>query len=694
MPDEQRSSLLAGNKDVDIDPEQEVGGPSTIHETAQDQSPDGSPDPEDIEIARWGALHPKTWKDSVKRFFVAWVNGPAHPRDDPPRPIGKLRQIELLPDRFRLKVSPSVRYIVFMIYMLVWIAIWSRVLLPYFTEMPEVAGDPDATVISLTCSDSYDFWKGKNAACGLDAKSCPKLHQDKDVIIRCPALCDRGSWLYSSRAVGDQMVKYRGLFVGGGKKDKGDDGTITYPYRADSFPCGAGVHAGIISPFYGGCARASFASGPQTSFPATKGKYGVSDSIQFSSFFPTSYVFQELEASVSHCKDPRLVVLIMNIILGLPIVVLGSSAVFVWTITSVGFWTISLATDPPKLVNPAYSETFYELISLSLGRFLPTCFVMYFLWKVSIKRTFSKPQETIHEEEYSPGLTPSSSPMSRIIFWYPFFWLGVLNNITFDRLPVDRLTWKDLQAQPGALLTVSVFAVIIIVCVVTQAYSVWLSGRFNKLIKIYIMMFASLFAIAWIPGLTLRIHHYIFALMFIPGCSTRGRTAYVFQGLLLGLFLSGVARWGYASIAETNLSLLRGEPAGRVTPPTIFDVNATEGRIYWEDSFDAKKKPIDEKVLLKELTKYSEVSLLINDVERYRGKNEGSLNITELVENNKYLNDLVSLSMSQETTPSDVDLYLRIARYDPNGKRHGDFTKAYILQYPSFNLTKAAAGVT
>lgn len=690
MSDEQRLSLLQHKQ---LDPENQLGSetPDSTPETpeaSRGSSPELSPEPE--LQTRWSSLHPKTWKDSIRSFFVAWARGPAHPRDDPPKPIGRLRQLELLPDRFRSKVLPTSRVLLFLVYMLLWIAIWSRVLLPYFTEVPQVKGSPDTKVISLTCGDAYDFWEGKNAVCGLDAQKCPKLHQDKDVIIRCPALCDRGSWLYSLRAVGNQMIKYRGLFVGGGEKERDESGAITFPYRADSFPCGAGVHAGIISPFSGGCAKASFASGPQTSFAAKKGHY-VSDSVEFDSFFPTSYVFTELDTKVSHCKDPRIVVLILNIILGLPIVVFGSSAVFVWLIMSVGFWTITLATDPPTLVDPAKPETFYELISMSLGRFLPTCFVMYFLWKVSLQRTFSKPQDA--DSNPADNQTPTASPMSRLIFWYPFFWLGVLNNITFDRLPVDRLTWKDLQAQPGALLTVSVFSVIIIGCVITQAYLVWLSGRFNKLIKLYIMMFAALFAIAWIPGLTLRIHHYIFALMFIPGCSTRGRTAYVFQGLLLGLFLSGVARWGYASIAETNMSLLRGEPVGKITPPTIFDVDASKGLIYWEDSFDSAAVK-NNTFLTQELTKYTHVSLLVNDVERYIDVNEGKLNITELVENNQYLDSLVKMSLTLQSEQDGIPLYLRIARYDAKRNRHGDYTKAYKLQYPSFNFTKAEPGVT
>ena len=65
--------------------------------------------------------------------------------------------------------------------------------------------------------------------------------------------------------------------------------------------------------------------------------------------------------------------------------------------------------------------------------------------------------------------------------------------------------------------------------------------------------------LAQLPGLTLRVHHYILAMLLIPGCATRGRTALMFQGILLGLFLSGAARWGLAAIVETADSLRRDD---------------------------------------------------------------------------------------------------------------------------------------
>ena len=59
--------------------------------------------------------------------------------------------------------------------------------------------------------------------------------------------------------------------------------------------CGAGVHAGVISPFWGGCARMSYESGEQSYFKASKGYYGVSDSIEFSSF-SSSLLFLKFKA--------------------------------------------------------------------------------------------------------------------------------------------------------------------------------------------------------------------------------------------------------------------------------------------------------------------------------------------------------------------------------------------------------------
>lgn len=614
-----------------------------------------------------------SWKARVSRFLWAAWRGPRHPEDLPPRAIARLAFLEALPEKVCARASARKRALFFVVYAALWLLLWSRTLLPYLRHAP--LGPEGTTVVPLTCGQADDFWKGKNAACGLNAQACPQFDLSSDVVFRCPALCDRGSWLYSLRAVGDQVVKYRGYFIGGGKPPKGSKSALSQPYRADSFPCGAAVHAGVVSPFFGGCARIAYEDGIQKGFKSVPGSYGVSDSIAFESAFPFAFHFKALAASFTHCADPRLVVLVLNIVLGAPVVFFALGAVFYWTLAAVGFWTITLATDPPVLVDPSNPETFYSLLSLGLERFLPTCFVLYVLWAVSVKRTFG-PLNRVSVLDETSSANPPQSPLTRLILWYPLFWLGVLNNISFDRLPVDRLTWHDLQVQPGALLTVAVVGLILVGCVVAQTYYVWLSGRFWSLLLVYGLVFGGFFVLAELPGMTLRIHHYIFALMFIPGCLTRGKTAIAFQGILLGLFLSGVARWGFASIAETDFSLLRGEPLGQIAHPTFGALK--DGILHW-------KEPEFPKSAAGTYEQFSYISILINDIEWVREEDVGGVDLHELISES---------GMFPAGSKDENKVYVRLAKYHPTKKRYGDYTRAAVVTVPSYKLTPPPPGIT
>lgn len=646
-----------------------------------------SPSPSASERPLWADRQSFALHERVISFFRAMWAGPAHPRDDPPAPIVRFSKLEWGPVIFRTGKTRHDQIWSCVKYMVLWVFTIACLLGPYLSQEP-MAGD--LKVIALTCDGAESFWKGKNAACGLDGAKCPSV--DENVFFRCPSFCDRGSWLYSLRAIGDQLIKYRSYVIGGGTTKSKP--TLLLPYRADLFPCGAAVHAGVVSPFFGGCAAISYSSGPQASFAGVDGRGGVA-SIAFDSFFPSSYFFKQLPSSLYLCYDPRLLILFINIVLGIPVVYYASGAVFFWIMSVVGFWTIVLATDPPVLVNPQNPESLYQLLLVGLERFLPTCFVLYVLWKVSVKRTFNDSVvatlDTLEIEldaDPQRRVAPAYSTVTRVLLWYPFFWLGVLNNISFDRLPVDRLTWHDLHEQPGALVTVMVVALVLVVCVVLQAYYVWLLDRFWKLLSVYFAIFASMFLLATLPGLTLRIHHYIFALIFIPGCSTKGRTAYAFQGILLGLFLSGVARWGYASIAETDLSLLRGEPTGKINPPIIKTFDA--GLLYWQQP---EQKEVSSETA-DELKDYTYVSLLVNDIERYKGPDTGTLNFTALVEYSPDLASLIKLSLTETGRTGDVPVYLRLARYSKGKNKYGDYTRAAVLEVPSYNLTVPPPGIT
>lgn len=616
-----------------------------------------------------------------KYLNLIW-RGPEIPRDPPIPPLRRFPYLESLPLRFQALVARGTRIACLFVYLSLWLLLWARLVLPYLTQPP--SGDGRTEIYLLTCDGAYDFWRGKNAACGMFAKDCPASSLPSDVIIRCPALCDRGSWLYSSRAVGESIVKYRGYFIGGGAMEKSDAGVLSRPYRADSFPCGAAVHLGVVSPFFGGCARVSYESGSQKTFPSTSGFYGVSPSINFASFFPKSFVFKSIGEQISRCYDPRLPVLLLNLILGVPVVFLALSSVFFWVMSTVGFWTIVSATDPPVLVEPNDPETFYWLISVGLERFLPTCFVLYFLWLVSVKHTFSRdesyselPQHDAEQMESLPfGLFGSpTSFLARLYLWYPSFWLGVLNNVTFDRLPVDRMTWHDIRTQPGALLVFLTLGPVVFCCIFLQAYHVWLLGRFKTLLPIYVGMLCVLVGLANIPGLSLRIHHYVVGLLLIPGCLTRGRPAYFFQGILLGLFLSGVARWGFASIAETDFSLLRGEPLGKILAPQ--DLTFGRHLLTWQ-----KSQSSDD---------FTDVSLLVNDIEYYRGPDYGLLNMTLIIEEST---DLRRFGTGMSSNDEPVPIYLRLARFSPTKKKLSDYTRAAILYLPTYDFKPPPPGIT
>ena len=616
----------------------------------------------------------------LKRFMYRLWYGPREPSDNPPNFPSKfavLKNIDEFPEKVFRKRFPktSTQLIILVFYCTVWFSIIYTILYAYLFHKPFFDPKDGSTKIPIYTYDcnSYLNWKGKNNACGFNARDCLPF-EDKSYYIRCPALCDRGGWTYSAINVGNQRVKYQGYEIGGGRIIYPDDiqMTLSNPYRGDSFICGSAVHADIVSPIYGGCAKVNM-QGFQTSFPSKEGKHNTHYSVNFDSFFPSSYVFVEfLDGVSSGCVDPRFLVITLNILFGLPVFYLYKSIIGYWVVCMVGYWTLVLSFDPPIMVDPYFPETGYELLSIGFQRLLPLCFVLYVEWKCSVKRTLE-----------------NGSSLCKILLWYPLLWLGVMNNVTFDRLPVDRLTPKDLREQPGAATAVGSIAGLIFICAIIQAYSLWKSGRFRKFFKIYIIFIFSLILLSLIPGLNLRLHHYILGIMLVPGCATRGGSAYLFQGILIGLILSGVSKWDFASIVETDFALLRGEAGGSLPPPTLLfdtsvphslswriDTSATENRTQISDGdFDG-------------------YSLLLNDFEVYVGSNT-TIDIDLLFQNNLELFEMVQKAL-EDSANNTIPLYFRVARarIDSSVDNHGDYTNAGVLQWPEGLWTSPLPGVS
>ena len=104
----------------------------------------------------------------------------------------------------------------------------------------------------------------------------------------------------------------------------------------------------------------------------------------------------------------------------------------------------------------------------------------------------------------------------------------------------------------------------------------------------------------------MRIHHYILALLFLPGTSLQTRPSLVYQGILLGLFVNGIARWDFDSILQTTAAL-RGDAKLDSAVPEVLGPNITTLAANLTASFFyGLPRGVDG------------LSVLVNDVERKR----------------------------------------------------------------------------
>ncbi|GME94707.1 unnamed protein product [[Candida] boidinii] len=157
----------------------------------------------------------------------------------------------------------------------------------------------------------------------------------------------------------------------------------------------------------------------------------------------------------------------------------------------------------------------------------------------------------------------------------------------------------------------------------------------------------------------------------------------LFQGVLLGLLVNGISRWGLAAIEETSRSLRRADPTGEIKPPVFLGFNETTNELSWRN-VDKSNPKIMDGITLAPSDKLSGFSLLINDVERYNGYNT-TIDIQRLIDENKELTDEVySAIKSNGSNKNTTNLYLRLARANVGHKSESrsDYTKAAILTWP------------
>lgn len=177
--------------------------------------------------------------------------------------------------------------------------------------------------------------------------------------------------------------------------------------------------------------------------------------------------------------------------------------------------------------------------------------------------------------------------------------------MTFEWIPITRLTAHDLEQRSGAKLALTFITIAISFIVVQQAYSLWLEGRLVRYLVIYGVFISGILFCLMIPGVEFRLHHYVLALLLLPGTSIQTRPSLLHQGILLGLFVNGIARWRFASILEIPDSLRSDGGFDSLIPSITASVVDME-----HIAFSWAQPPFG--------SAFDGISILVNDVERYR----------------------------------------------------------------------------
>lgn len=448
---------------------------------------------------------------------------------------------------------------------------------------PSRAPGDSSELRRLDCTDT--LW-AKDSGCGIDGADCQPF-SDSSFAFYCPANC-AGVQVLNPHAVGGKEVVYRPLIIGGPV------------YRGDSFICGSAVHAGVIDDGRGGCGVVRRV-GEHINFPVLR-QNGI-ESVEFDSYFPLSFEIRTGDgADTRQCgvTDPRASLLPVSLVFtALLSLFTASPAVQFFTTFTAIFAHVALASDPPGYSGPA-AGYLPELVSSFAGRLLPALFCAVIIYRVCARRTLA-------------GLTAQAE---KTLLWLGGFWFGALSNYTFGWLPIQRLTAHDLEQQPGAKVALAAILVMLVLIAAQQILALRREGRLPRYLLLYGAFLAAIAAGVALPGLELRIHHYVLALLLLPGTAVQTRPALLYQGLLLGLFANGVARWGFASVLETAAALRADGALGSLLPSLAAEPAVAVAGALSNITFDWTTVLAPEAL---RSGRFDGLSVLVNDVERYRG---------------------------------------------------------------------------
>ncbi|ROV87892.1 hypothetical protein VMCG_10288 [Cytospora schulzeri] len=517
----------------------------------------------------------------IRRFgrtAARWAKGPQTPVAFHIEPI--FPAVQHLPILLLDKYLPKrrQRILLFITYILIWILTFSLVK-RHESGITELKpwGKPE----EIGCG-AY-FW-GKGNSCDLNGNKC-RPFKDTEFAFRCPASCESYQ-LSEPRAVGDQEINYRQLVIGGPVNDTDDYGA----YRGDSHICVSAIHAGVISNAEGGCGVVRLV-GKRSNYASTS-RHGI-ESVGFDSYFPQSYLFEE--SVQCKARDMRWPLLVVDVVFTTVLSLFTTSpAVFFFTIFTGIFWHVGLVSDPPG------HASFRDLFTIIVGKYVPVMFVTWVMYdKMGVRRTLG-------------GLT---AQIEKTVLWLGACWVGALDNYTLSpHIPINRLNAHDINQQPGGVLALLIIVFIIFFIVLKQIWFFRQEGRLIPYGKLYLGLLGGvLFCLCLkIWDLNLRLHHYFLALILLTGTRMQTRPALLYQGLLIGLFINGIARWGWDPILQTSHALRGDGQLGSVLPNLVSTPEIQVGSPVSNITFQWETPP-------QRNIRLDGISLLVNDVERFRG---------------------------------------------------------------------------
>ncbi|KAH7345199.1 hypothetical protein B0J17DRAFT_638788 [Rhizoctonia solani] len=467
--------------------------------------------------------YPKLWR------IYEWLHGP-----DPPVPIhptaildsatlrwrGHTTKINLGLESWWLKHSHPFRQrwilILFSAVYIIGLAFISRAN-SFLTPAQSFIG----------CTSTY--WL-KDDGCGLNGQSCSPF-TGPDFEFRCPGDC-LSVTLANPRTVGAAQLVYTSLVVGGGDSNS--------TYRGDSWICPAAIQAGVISASKGGCGTLRLVGNYTNFLPAVA-----------TALFPLSFRFLD-STSLRSCTDLRSYALAYNVICtSILMLLLRPEPIWVfWCLLCVGFWHITLFSDP-RSAPPVLSDGF--------GTFLPALFVGYAFWRAAWRFTLPEFERM---------------PVERVVWYLAPFWAGVYFNVITAKIPIDRLVSSDLE-RDGAIAALVIVAIVVLVIILNQVWVIRKAGMFFYYLWRYVLAGIAVAVLASLPGLTFRLHHYIAAIVLMPITAVPSRVSAVCQAFLLGMFLQGVAKFGFDSILQTAAELRRDAPLESPLPSFVTNSSST-----------------------------------------------------------------------------------------------------------------------